>query len=60
MTGGRNCATIPETLVQGGTRTRRLAFSLPLLLPEALQKHLLLSELDRWGPIIKASGQFAD
>jgi hypothetical protein len=31
-----------------------------LLLPEALQKHLLLSELDRWGPIIKASGQFAD
>ncbi len=30
-----------------------------LATPEALQKHLA-SELDRWGPIIKASGQFAD
>jgi tripartite-type tricarboxylate transporter receptor subunit TctC len=30
-----------------------------LATPEALQKHLI-SEVDRWGPIIKASGQFAD
>jgi tripartite-type tricarboxylate transporter receptor subunit TctC len=30
-----------------------------LATPEALQKHLL-AELDRWAPIIKGSGQFAD
>jgi tripartite-type tricarboxylate transporter receptor subunit TctC len=30
-----------------------------LATPEALQKHLF-AELDRWAPIIKASGQYAD
>ncbi len=30
-----------------------------LATPEALQKHLL-AEVDRWGPIIKASGEYAD
>ena len=30
-----------------------------LATPEALQKHLF-SEVDRWAPIIKASGEYAD
>ncbi|MGH6771328.1 MAG: tripartite tricarboxylate transporter substrate-binding protein, partial [Xanthobacteraceae bacterium] len=30
-----------------------------LATPEANRKHLL-AEVDRWGPVIKAAGQFAD